>query len=105
MSVPVNVEHRPSPVMDEAKITSAITAAGPILVVILGAIGWASADDVSNGIALVVALVGAVAAVVNFLVPKIRARHVRDQVTPMSDPRAADGVTPLVPEPITPQDL
>lgn len=93
---------RPSPVVDSAKIGRYIYSVGPLLAAVLTGLGYATTDQVDGALALVVTAVGAVAAVINFVVPVIRARRVRELVTPVSDPRAADGITPLVPEQIRP---
>lgn len=85
-------ESRPEPVVNGAAAAGAVTAVVGLLGIIAVTAHWITPEDsavlgpaVANG---VIALVGAVSA----LVAAVRARR---HVTPLSDPRAADG-TPLV---------
>jgi len=86
-----DVEARPSPVMDSAKIGRWLYTAGPLLALLFTGLNIADEETVTTTLDLVVGAIAAIAAVVNFIAPVIRARRVRALVTPTSDPRDDSG--------------
>lgn len=87
---------RPEPVVDQAKVAGTMTGILTGLGGVAVTLGAASVEEVDTAVTVLVGAVSAVLTAVNVLVPILRARVAREQVTPVSDPRAVDG-TPLVP--------
>jgi hypothetical protein len=86
------IDVRPEPVLDEAKIvakvTGLLTGAGTIATVL----GLASVADTSTIVIVLTAVLGAGITAVNSILPIVRARIARDQVTPVGDPVSITGV-------------
>lgn len=87
---------RPEPVLNAAKVAGAVSG----LVVAAGAVttlvGWTTAEQIDSAAVLVGGLVTALAALVAVVAPLVAAYRARPKVTPLADPRDANG-TPLVP--------
>lgn len=85
------VGSRPEPVMDAAVLAGAVSG----LVVAVGAalivLGFATQDDVMNWATIAGGIVTSGAAVVAALMPIWRAYKARPLVTPLADPRDAEG--------------
>lgn len=71
------------PVVNTAKVVAVVVAVAPVLALVLGLVGIAdpqgTTDQLVDGIT---AAVGGVGAVVNLVVPIVRARRLRGEVTP-----------------------
>lgn len=84
---------RPEPVKLAGAIGGALAGVGTIVV----ALGWVSQANMDATTGAVVGLVSSVMVLLSIAAPIVTALRARRQVTPLADPRAADGV-PLVPE-------
>ncbi len=89
-------EPRPEPVLDEAKTAAKVTSLLTAVLTVATVLGYTTAGEASGIAAAGLGAAGAVITIVNYLVPIARARKARDKVTPLADPRSADGLT-LVP--------
>ncbi len=86
---------RPEPVLDAAATIRALGLVLGAVVAVLGIFGVAVTEQLVAQITTAITLViGAAVAVWAIVVPLRRGMRVRQQVTPLADPRAADG-TPL----------
>lgn len=101
MTDPFSGADRPEPVLQAAKLAGAVsglvTAGGATFVLL----GWATGPQVMQWAVIAGGIVTAVGALLAAALPLITARGARKQVTPLIDPRDADGV-PLVPVRDTP---
>lgn len=88
--------NRPEPVLDQARIAGTVNGVATGLGGILVTVGAASADDVTATQTALVAALSALVTLVNVVVPILRARVARGQVTPLASPQTTNGV-PLVP--------
>ena len=93
--MPLSEIPRPEPVLDEASIAAKVSALATALATIAAVVGVLSLDDVSNLVAAIVAVVGTIVALVNYVAPLWRAGFARAKVTPLVDPVDNTG-TPLV---------
>lgn len=83
---------RPEPVVDAGKLGGAVAAFASAVGVLAVALGIGLTAEKVNTIAIAIgAVVAAGTAVVALVAPIITARKARNQVTPLSDPRDAQG--------------
>jgi hypothetical protein len=87
---------RPEPVVNFAKLASAVSGAVVALGAMFVLVGWASADQVQQWAVIAGGIVTAVGAVLAAVLPIGAASAARAQVTPLASPRAVDGA-PMVP--------
>lgn len=101
MTDPFSGADRPEPVLQAARLAGAVsglvTAGGATFVLL----GWATGPQVTQWAVICGGIVTAVGALLAAALPLITARGARKQVTPLTDPRDADGVR-LVPVSDTP---
>lgn len=97
-------ETRPEPVLDQGRIAAVV---GGAVVAVVGLVLLIVRGQAGDLTALQIALEGvltSIMAAAAVIAPLWRARKARDKVTPLEDPRTADGVplVPLVPAPAGP---
>jgi len=91
MSAPALAGRRPEPVLDQAKVVATVTSVSTALLTLAAVGGLLTLEQIDGVVVALVSLAGAVVTVVNLVVPLVRARIARAQVTPLSSPHDADG--------------
>lgn len=86
---------RPEPVLDAAKLAAAVSGAVTSIGGLLVVAGLVTSEEVRAWATAAGAAVVAVGALLGAVLPVITALRARDRVTPLADPRAANG-QPLV---------
>ena len=86
---------RPEPVLDAAKVASAVSGAVGALGAALVLVGWATAEQVQSWVIVTGGAVSALATLVAVVAPIVAAYRARGLVTPLESPRNSDG-TPLM---------
>lgn len=88
-----SLSNRPEPVLNEAKIAATVTGVLTGLLSIAVVLGFIQQVDTNALIDAVVAIVGGLVTVINFLAPIVRARRARALVTPLVNPRDDSGAS------------
>lgn len=91
------IEIRPEPVLHEARIAGRVTSVLTALLALVAVLGITmTSADASALTGAVVAIVGGVVMVANYVIPLVRAERARALVTPLTSPMD-DSDAPLVP--------
>ena len=87
---------RPEPVLDAAKIASAVSGTVGAIGAAFVLIGWATGEQVQSWVVVTGGIVSAVGTLVAVVAPIVAAYRARAEVTPLESPRNDDGVPLMV---------